>query len=293
MALALMVVPAVPAIAGDLGEPDIDVETAPGGLFGDGTVGVEPDRIPGTSRATSEVASSSSKGPTKYIEHRWSAMCASGEASPRSPQAGDSCGIARQCQGGTLAGLWQREVVINDGRYLREGPWVEVGPQCVSFDPENPPENLEVPPLITPGMVLRELQRVGLPELQIRVQPAEKTLVNFETIFYAEPEPYQGQLTLLGQEVDVRAEPSTFDWTFGDGETMQTTEPGAPYPDKTIVHEYVDAEVTVRPSVDVTYTAEFRVNGGPWQDVGDTVTIPGPPTGLRITEATPVLTGTD
>ncbi|MDP9443286.1 MAG: hypothetical protein M3P83_02620 [Actinomycetota bacterium] len=163
----------------------------------------------------------------------------------------------------------------------------------MSFDPENPPENLEVPPLITPGMVLRELQRVGLPELQIRVQPAEKTLVNFETIFYAEPEPYQGQLTLLGQEVDVRAEPSTFDWTFGDGETMQTTEPGAPYPDKTIVHEYVDAEVTVRPSVDVTYTAEFRVNGGPWQDVGDTVTIPGPPTGLRITEATPVLTGTD
>jgi len=47
----------------------------------------------------------------------------------------------------------------------------------------------------------------------------------------------------------------------------------------------------VQPSVDVTYTARFRVNGGAWRDVPGTVTITGPATGLRVSEATAVLSG--
>ncbi len=47
----------------------------------------------------------------------------------------------------------------------------------------------------------------------------------------------------------------------------------------------------MQPSVDVTYTARFRVNGGAWQDIPDTVTIAGPSTDLRVSEATAVLSG--
>jgi hypothetical protein len=43
--------------------------------------------------------------------------------------------------------------------------------------------------------------------------------------------------------------------------------------------------------VDVTYSARFRVNGGTWQDIPETVTIAGPETVLRVAEATPVLSG--
>ncbi len=44
-------------------------------------------------------------------------------------------------------------------------------------------------------------------------------------------------------------------------------------------------------NVDVTYAARFRANGGAWQDIGDTVTIAGPATSLRVSEATAVLSG--
>jgi hypothetical protein len=140
-------------------------------------------------------------------------------------------------------------------------------------------------------MVLREIQRIGLPSLQVQVQPEDRTLVNFATNFYAEPQAFERQITLLGQGVDVRATPTRFDWSFGDGAAEQTEDPGAPYPDLEVTHEYADADVTVRPSVDVTYAAEFRVGGGEWQEIPQTVTISGTPVSLRVVEATPVLSG--
>ncbi len=146
-------------------------------------------------------------------------------------------------------------------------------------------------PVVTWEMVLREVQRVGLPSLEVQVQPAERTLVNFATNFYAEPQAFEREITLLGQDVDVRAEPTQFTWSFGDGASDQTEGPGGPYPDLEVTHRYLDADVTVTPSVDVTYRAEFRVGDGDWQQIPETVTIQGAPVSLRVVEATPVLSG--
>ncbi len=41
----------------------------------------------------------------------------------------------------------------------------------------------------------------------------------------------------------------------------------------------------------VTYTARFRVNGGDWEPIEETVAITGPDTDLQVTEATPQLSG--
>ena len=139
--------------------------------------------------------------------------------------------------------------------------------------------------------MLNAIRRIGLPELTAQTQPADKTLVNFATIFFAEPETFTRTLTLLGQQVDVEATPSQFTWHYGDGTSQTTTSPGAPYPSKEITYSYTDAHTTVTPSVDVTYTARFRVNGGGWQDINETVTIAGPAGNLRISEATAVLSG--
>jgi len=144
---------------------------------------------------------------------------------------------------------------------------------------------------ITPDLVRDALRDVGLPTLSVNTNPADKTLVNLATVFFARPSTVTKTLNLLGQAVLVEATPTVFVWHFGDGETVTTDSPGAPYPAMDVTHRYAHAEVTMHPSVDTTYTARFRVNGGAWQDVDGTVTIAGPPIDLRVAEATPVLSG--
>ncbi len=139
--------------------------------------------------------------------------------------------------------------------------------------------------------MLNEIRRIGLPKLQARTQPEGKTLVNFDTIFYTETQPFTATVMLLGQQVDIVAEPTGYTWHHGDGTSTTTAGPGAPYPSKEITYRYSDADATVRPRVDVTYSARFRVNGGAWQDIDETVTITGPETALRVSEAAPVLSG--
>ena len=47
----------------------------------------------------------------------------------------------------------------------------------------------------------------------------------------------------------------------------------------------------VAPRVDTTWSARFRVNGGPSRPVAGTVVIAGRPVGLRVLEAQPNLVG--
>jgi hypothetical protein len=148
-----------------------------------------------------------------------------------------------------------------------------------------------VPAAVTPSMALRALRRIDLPKSELVVQPpGGATLVNFATNFYTEQGEFTRTVRLLGQRVELRIWPSQFGWRFGDGRSLASASAGAPYPDLQITHEYA-TKGPVRPSVDTTYAAQFRVNGGPWRDVNGTVTIPGSPVRLRVRTATPVLVG--
>ena len=140
-------------------------------------------------------------------------------------------------------------------------------------------------------MVADAFQRTPLPALRAITQPAEKTLINFDTIFYVDAQPLHRTLNLLGQQVNLEITPSTFRWVHGDGTTTETHTPGAPYPAKDVVHRYQQAHVTVSQHVEVVWTARWRLNGGPYQDVDGTVTTVGPDSPLRIAEATPALSG--
>lgn len=140
-------------------------------------------------------------------------------------------------------------------------------------------------------MVLAAFRRVPLPGLRSQSQPAGKTLVNFDTIFFTSADELTRDLTLLGQDVHLEITPSRFEWQHGDGTTSVTSSPGAPYPSKAIVHRYADAHTTVTHRVVVTWSARWSLNGGPLQPVDGTVTTTGPPTALRIAEASPALSG--
>ena len=127
--------------------------------------------------------------------------------------------------------------------------------------------------------------------------PGGKTLVNFDTIFSTDAEPFMRTVRLLGHEVRLRIWASSFSWHFGDGsEPLSTSEAGRKYQrglpmDSYITHQYKDAHVTVHPRVNTSYSAEYSVDGGPFQPVIGTVTIDGAPATLRVVEARPVLTG--
>ena len=216
-----------------------------------------------------------------HVAYAWASVCVAG------PSTGDTatvvdCPAARACADPAerMWRLWGR---------APESGWTPLGTQCFGRPPG--PGDTPRPPEIGPGDVLTALRRIGLPALEAKTQPADKTLVNFETIFYAEPQTFARTLTLLGQRVEVEATPTAYTWHHGDGTSTQTSTPGARYPAKEVVHEYTDAQVTVSPSVDVTYSARFRVNGSAWQEIPETVTISGPQGSLRIAEATAVLSG--
>ena len=155
--------------------------------------------------------------------------------------------------------------------------------------PPDPDEADDDDPELTPDDVMRAVREIGLPSLQVKVQPGEKTLVNVDTIFYAEPQPFERSVELLGFAVDLVAEPTSYQWIHGDGTVTTTDRPGRPYPALDVTHRYVAPADDVQTRVDVTYRVRFRVDGGSWQTIGQTLVASGPAALLDVKEAAPVL----
>lgn len=163
---------------------------------------------------------------------------------------------------------------------------------CIPADSNgsaDPPEDMN-------AVLLRAVERIKPPEVRVLIEPpGGRTLVNFDTIFRAEATPYTEPVRLLGRRILLQIVPSSFTWHHGDASSQTTDWPGRSYErgvamDSFITHRYSDAHVTVRPRVDVTYTARFSLdNGQGWTDIVGRVTIPGPPGQLRVLEADPVL----
>jgi hypothetical protein len=191
------------------------------------------------------------------------------------PAATSFCGTAMVCGPDEIGYFVERRLEgTND-------PWQSNGTTCVGPDR----------PTVTPALVLEQVRRMGLPDAELQTQPgfeSGKTLVNFDTNFYTTVDPVTRTFTLLGAQVTVEATPTSYTWHFDSGlpdGTRTTSTPGAPYPDLDVTYAYQDAHTTVRPSVDVTYSARFSVDGGTWQTIPDTVTIEGEPIRRYVAEA--------
>lgn len=79
-------------------------------------------------------------------------------------------------------------------------------------------------------------------------------------------------LPLLGHTVDLAIKLGHYRYDFGDGSLPATTiSPGGAYPDGDIRHAYSVAGGYAA-SVTVTVTADYRVDGGPWQPIAGTAT---------------------
>lgn len=157
---------------------------------------------------------------------------------------------------------------------------------CRNVPPEEAPDAAE----LTEGDIVRAVREIGLPSLTVQIQPGEETLVNVETIFYTRPRPFERSVTLLGFDVDLVATPVRYTWVHDDGTVSTTSRPGRPYPAMDVTHRYREPADDVHPRVDVTYRVRYRVDGGAWQTIGQTLQASGPAAELDVREAAPVLT---
>lgn len=214
---------------------------------------------------TSDGPSEAAHGPSVPVKDRWILLCSVLVDAER-------CDGPASCPEGM--DFYAHQVLL-------DGEWINREVTCRST----------ASPTITPALVSTAFQRIPLPRLRTIAQPATKTLVNFDTIFHVEADPLRRDVTLLGQRIELDITPSSFTWTWGDGQSDTTHTPGAAYPSRAVVHRYLDADVTVEATVTVTWTARWRVNGGAWADVPGSVRTTGPAATLRVVEAVPNLAG--
>jgi hypothetical protein len=176
-------------------------------------------------------------------------------------------------------------------RWTDGSPPQQIGTVCFDDDES---EDLGV---ITEHAIIRRIKALDWPSAELVVQPPNgKTLVNLRTNFYTElVDPVVIPVRMLGYRVEVRATPTSYTWHFGDGSPPVTgNDPGAPYAEDDslrVSHIYTKAKVTVHPSVDVTYSGDYRVDGGPWKTLPTTLTKTGTTVDLLVLTATPHLVG--
>ena len=93
---------------------------------------------------------------------------------------------------------------------------------------------------------------------------------------------------IRGFRVDIVATAVGFTWHTGDGTDINSTDPGAPYPNHTISHEYAAGTYTAH--LTTTWGGTYSVNGGASAQVPGTTTTDGPPVTFPVLQARPVLT---
>jgi predicted secreted Zn-dependent protease len=163
--------------------------------------------------------------------------------------------------------------------------FTKISEVCLTTPPPPPP------PVITIAIVTEAFKAIGWGESPLVVQPpGGRTLVNLETNFYTtNAGPRVQPVTLLGQQVDIEATPSSWTWHHGDGTSQTSGSPGTAYPRLEITHTYTEVGAPLAPSVDTTYSGRYRVNGGEWAAIPDTVTVAGTPGQLEVVSAKPQL----
>jgi len=117
-------------------------------------------------------------------------------------------------------------------------------------------------------LVQQQWQQTRLPQPVISLEPADGlTLVNLGTYMQAEQRDFTTTMTLLGQDVFLRAKPVMWHWDYGDGtQIVSRDHPGSYYPDSDGWHAYLEpgfytAQVTIE------WQGEFSTDNSEWSPI--------------------------
>ncbi|WP_147064279.1 hypothetical protein [Knoellia locipacati] len=206
--------------------------------------------------------------------------------------AGDTTGsgcatAAAACTNGQFQAVVLRRLVNADGSVVAgpQGIWTTWGVTC--FPNELPGSNLP-----TLAMVQQAFREIDFAKGGLSIQPVGNvTLVNLPTFFQASwPEAGVGPdeidaSALLGYRLEIQPIVRSLTYVYGDGNSSGPTESlGGPHPDGAIRWTYTRAGAMAT-RLDTTYGARFRLQGGAWMTIPDTVTVQGTPVTLTVREA--------
>jgi len=188
---------------------------------------------------------------------------------------------------GPLADVLRREVSAAGVA----GPWRVIGTTCY------PPASIQ--PQVTLTMIRNAFHLTPWAKPVVDTKPAgNATLVNLKTYYRVvwSTDGFQpGEVntidpaTMLGHRVEIRPRAQSYSYDFGDGQfSGPTLSEGGIYPTGDVVHRYPKAGQYVV-SVTTTWSADFRVDGGPWTPIPDAVVVPGPDTSVTVKAARGVL----
>ncbi|WP_233190949.1 hypothetical protein [Brachybacterium sp. UMB0905] len=103
--------------------------------------------------------------------------------------------------------------------------------------------------------------------------------VNMVNVLYTDADTQELETEVLGTPVRIRATPVEFHWDLGDGNTITTTNPGKPFPSERVSSEY-RLEGWYDITLTTTFTGQFSVDGGEWQDIEGSIEIESDPVEL-------------
>ena len=117
---------------------------------------------------------------------------------------------------------------------------------------------------------------------------APHTLKNYNTNFWADPNPQEFTRTINGQNVVLRATPVSYTFDYGDGATLGPI----PYPGYQLGADVWDQPTDTSHrytepgdyhfTLTTTYRGEYSVEGGPWQVIDGTVSRTSDPQLVRV-----------
>jgi hypothetical protein len=182
----------------------------------------------------------------------------------------------------------ERRLLMPDGKPAPppDGTWQQWGQTCL---PNEVPGADKLPSM---AMIREAFHKTPWATASLGFQPARnRTLVNL-TNYYAASWTTQGfepgevdtidPALMFGHRVEIRPKLVTFVYHYGDGErSARTTSTGGTYPDGDIRHVYTRTG-TYRAHLTVTWSADFRIDGGAWLDIDDTVSVDQPATTITV-----------
>ncbi len=199
--------------------------------------------VPGSDGRAHDV----SGGAYSCPDCRWEIVPACDANSPGTGDNDVNCAravIACADTGGTLVDVYLK----------RPGqPWRVVNSFC-----SNPRQPVTTPAQIA-ELAAQRLEDLPLPPPGLQSQPPGGTAVNLPTVFWSDDTaPITISVTLRGFSASLTATPSSWRWDFGDGTSLTTAQPGAPYPNHSITHTYL-GRGTVTATVTTTWVGTVEV----------------------------------
>lgn len=249
----------------------------------------------------SSVPSIANSCDSKTAKDRFKIRCKDGKNGPkrdRTPPKKDRDGSGRDDGGNNRNGdnsdRDRRDNNADSGPrscQLLEGDPGSRARQCERRRPPSPDRDSNSPPDTDfyveppPDVTWEDVGETSIPPSDIFVMPEGWGVVNKPVAVWAGNNSSRTEtMELAGYTVEIRVTPAQYKWNFGDGSTTTTTSAGRKpryAHDADISHSYSESgEYTI--NLTTSYVGQFRVDGGPWEDIPGTAEIASTPVPVEI-----------